>query len=628
MSGTVQQRLRDFLAARDGEAELLALAEHAFAARLSPVLARRLLTTALPDEIQFQGDRVIWLAPASATDSLHDTTFVVVDLETTGTQPGQAEIIEVGAVVVRDWRIQGEHHWLVKPSRPIPPFIRGLTGIDDSMVADAPPFADIAKDVHGLFGGAVPVAHNAAFDCGFLDAAFRPLGLPEIGRDRLCTIKLARNFAPGARYSLDVVAERLGVTTHNRHRALGDARATAEVLIELLRRAESQGITSVKALRNFRKPRGRGAETRSAVGPERVRNLPPQPGIYRFRNGEGEVIYVGKAKSLRQRLGSYFVGSPRGKVNRMLAEVADFDYTVVGSELEALLEEAREIRLRQPRYNHQLRSWANYFYLYWNPNEAFPRLRLSRDHALPADVEAFGPFRFTMGGRYELKALRETFGLRNCRGTLRPSPTQSPCIEYGMKRCGAPCAELEDAAAYEDRIARLRHFLSGDPDLLRDMRTAIARAAGDENFERAASLRDRYRILTALHQAVRREGASTIAGDRLLVLPAAEEALVRLYLLRRGRAVVSVRVDARSTDFRPHLERLLTQVMQGRPAEMEDARIAESWLRRKSTLPHLRVADHPDTGSLCEGVRQLVAEGDWRRFRTLDETAEDEAEGV
>lgn len=613
MSSSIANRVRDFLAAHEGKASLPELCRHAFALETSLPLARRLLETVLPGELQFDGDRVVW-RPRIPGDRIENATFFVVDIETTGTQPSHAEILEFGGVWVKNLAIAGYEHCLLRPARPIPPFIQGLTGITEDMVADAPRFLDQAEKLHGLFQGSVPVAHHADFDFRFLDYAFTSLGLRAVGHNRLCTMKLARVLAPGRKYNLDALAERLGVRPANRHRALGDAQATAEILIALLSRALDQGIETLQQLHQLRPRRGNGAASRLRIGPERVRAIPSAPGIYRFRDHRGEVLYVGKAANLKRRLGSYFVGSPKGKVARMLADMVDFDYTVTGSELEALLEEAREIRTRQPVYNRTLHTWGRYGYLILS-SEAFPRLRFSReeDHTR---AERYGPFRFPLGGRYELKALRETFGIRSCPGPLKPDTHASPCIEYGMHRCGAPCAHLQDHTSYNQGVEALRAFLQGDARALETLRTSIRQAAAQEAFERAAALRDRYRILISIYQGIRREGAVAALGDRILILPPAEPHLVRLYLLRPGRGLASVRAAIADTIWPQVIEKLLAQPVGQDPGSLQDARIAEQWLRRKPRAAILRVSEFADIASLARAVASAVQELPKERFET------------
>ncbi len=178
---------------------------------------------------------------------LHTLPYVVVDVETTGGQPGGSDrVTEVAAVHVDGERVTLAFHSLVNPGRPIPWMITRLTGIDDAMVRDAPTFRDLAGEFAAHLVGRVFVAHNARFDLGFLSAEFArvaPTPLPELLMGQLCTVRLARrllNHLP--RRNLDAVAHHYGVAIADRHRASGDALATAEVLRALLRDASHRGV--------------------------------------------------------------------------------------------------------------------------------------------------------------------------------------------------------------------------------------------------------------------------------------------------------------------------------------------------------------------------------------------------
>jgi DNA polymerase-3 subunit epsilon len=188
--------------------------------------------------------------------------FVVVDLETTGTGPLQgARITEAAAVLVQGNEVRPLFQSLVNPEQPIPYFITRLTGIDDSMVAGAPTFREIAGELAAHLAGRVFVAHNAAFDWGFLHAEFSrisPGGIEALVPTRLCTVRLARRILRHLpRRNLDAVCAYYGIGNEARHRASGDALATAQVLVRLLRDAERAGCYSVEALTKYAKPRPR-----------------------------------------------------------------------------------------------------------------------------------------------------------------------------------------------------------------------------------------------------------------------------------------------------------------------------------------------------------------------------------
>jgi len=177
--------------------------------------------------------------------------FVVVDVETTGSSHGGGDrVTEVAAVVVEGGVIGDAFHSLVNPGRPIPWRITSLTGISDAMVADAPSFDEIADDLARVLAERTFVAHNAPFDWGFLGMELARAGRPDALRGTpLCTVRLSRRLlAHLPRRNLDSVAMHYGVPIEGRHRAMGDARATAHVLLGLLRDVERQGVDSLAAL--------------------------------------------------------------------------------------------------------------------------------------------------------------------------------------------------------------------------------------------------------------------------------------------------------------------------------------------------------------------------------------------
>ena len=202
------------------------------------------------------------MTPCEAADLLASLSYVVVDVETTGGRPWSGDrITEIAAVVVRDGEVRDVFETLVNPQRSIPPMISALTNITWSMVKDAPRFGDICERVLGVLGGHVFVAHNAAFDWRFVTAEVTRASGQRLSGRQLCTVRLARKLLPHLRSrSLDHVAAYYGVEITARHRAAGDAVATAHVLLGLLRDARERGCESWPALEALvarRKPRAR-----------------------------------------------------------------------------------------------------------------------------------------------------------------------------------------------------------------------------------------------------------------------------------------------------------------------------------------------------------------------------------
>ncbi len=197
-----------------------------------------------------------------------DYRFAVVDVETTGTSHGQGDrVTEVAAVLVEGGALVDEFHSLINPGRPIPWRITALTGISNEMVADAPMFSDIADELARVLRGRIFVAHNAPFDWGFLGMEFSRAGRPDVlDGAPLCTVRLARRvLAHLPRRNLDAVAMHYGVAIESRHRALGDARATALVLKGLLHDAERLGIDTMEGLQQWMQRKAPVRRRRSAM---------------------------------------------------------------------------------------------------------------------------------------------------------------------------------------------------------------------------------------------------------------------------------------------------------------------------------------------------------------------------
>jgi excinuclease ABC subunit C len=243
---------------------------------------------------------------------------------------------------------------------------------------------------------------------------------------------------------------------------------------------------------------------------ERIRELPDRAGIYVFKDGEGEVLYVGKAKSLRKRAASYLARDHEPRLAAMLQEAAELEFVVTDSEAEALLLENNWIKRQRPRYNVLLRDDKTYPYLKLTA-EPYPRLVFTR--RIRADGgEYFGPYLPGGLARKAIKLVQKLFGVRVCRieidGTL-----PRPCLYYDMHRCLGPCvAGLTTKAAYDEAVEQARLFLAGRGEqLVRRLRREMGAAAEDLAFERAAQLRDTLAEVEAISQ--RRKLASVTGED-------------------------------------------------------------------------------------------------------------------
>jgi DNA polymerase-3 subunit epsilon len=445
---------------------------------------------------------------------LSEVTFCVVDLETTGGSPTDARITEIGAVKIRGGERLGTFQTLVDPGTSIPEFIARLTGIDDRTVAGQPPIEAALPAFLEFARGCVFVAHNASFDLGFVNAEAARLDYPEVDGPPVCTAKLAKRLVwPDVpNLKLATLSSYFRTRATPCHRALADAEAAAEVLDGLLDVGGRLGILTLGDLREACRARGRPNYGKIRLAD----HLPASPGVYLFRGGGGQVLYVGKSKDLRTRVKSYFYGDGRKKVQDLLAEVGSIDGIPCGGELEALVLEARLIRSHEPPYNRRGRTWRRYAYLKVDPTEAWPRLKVVGQPTAGREAVYLGPFANRSAASLAKEALEEVFPIRRCTASMGRSTRFSPCALAEMGRCQAPCDGRTDPERYGELVRELLSSLHAPGGLLGALEARMRSLADQERFEEAASVRDRLRSLAEALARARQE--SWIVGAGALVL--------------------------------------------------------------------------------------------------------------
>ena len=271
--------------------------------------------------------------------------FCIVDIETTGGPPNGANITEVAAILHDGQRELDRWVHLIHPGATIPSGITRLTGIDDSMVADAPPFAERAEDLHAFLGDAVFVAHNVGFDLRYLQAAFKANGLHYNPR-RLCTVRMSRKWINGPhRYSLGALCGYLDIENEAHHRAWGDAAATAE-LFSILWKGHATEIKDEMG-------RGEGSSWWPPhLPPDALADLPSTPGIYQFLDERGRKAYIGMSRNLSSRVRQHFNNASNPSRSQKLRRlVHGVTWQETGSELMALVLEDVLIRRHHPPLN-------------------------------------------------------------------------------------------------------------------------------------------------------------------------------------------------------------------------------------------------------------------------------------
>lgn len=540
----------------------------------------------------FAPDTGRWIATAHAAlaQPLADVTFVVVDLETTGGMPARGHaIIEIGAIKLRNGEVVARFETLVHPGRRLPPFITALTGIAEHMLAQAPHIDAVLPGFIEFTAGAVLVAHNAAFDFSFLDAARRPLRGDAFEQPQLCTLRLARRLLPQLpRRSLDALAGHFGIPLVDRHRAFGDARITVEVLFHLLELARRRGVLRLGELLDFQHRASDGRRFLCRLPRQRVAALPDTPGIYRLLGEDGRLLYVGKAKNLRRRVSTYITNATahRGKVLDLIRHACDVQVELAGSELEAALRESEVIRHERPPYNRLGKHLPQIAFLKLTTSDPFPRLAVVSRMTTRAG-RYFGPFRSRASALQAQSLIARLFHLRTCAPRLRPGPEQTPCLLGQTNACSAPCAARVDPDAYGAQVAAAVAFFDGEIGAA-ERELARRRQAHSEalRFEAAARAQ---RDLELVRRMRRRQRTLSwiVAQQHFAVMQAAADGCrVLLYGVTHGRlAARAAAADAAGlAAFAAALQAALCNP-RPRPLAPEDVDgtiILAAWLRERN----------------------------------------------
>jgi DNA polymerase III epsilon subunit family exonuclease len=475
-------RLVELVEERRGPVPVEEAARRLYAlAHLPAGLARALLEDVVSGDarLAWRGGAVGLAEPPGTNLALEHATYVVVDLETTGLAPGRCRICEIGAVRIGGLELGATFETLVAPGVPLPRAVGVLTGLRDAELRRAPPPGAAVRRFLAFAGDSVLVAHNARFDLAFLDREVDRLTGRRLAAPVVDTVGLARRLLAGrtSRCGLAALAQFFGTSVRPCHRALPDAQATAEILLALLGLAQERGATTVAELCELAAPRPRRVYAKRSL----AHGAPPRPGVYLFRDVHDRVLYVGRARDLRARLRSYFRSErQRPAVEAALAAVERIEWRVLGSELEAAVEELRLIRELRPPANARVARPDRYVYL----------RRRGEDVVVTRKPSEWGPLRSRRRAELAARALR-----------------------------GASEAELAG-------------LLGGAP--LPRLRRKLGDLAEARRFEDAARLRDR---VAALERAIRELAAlERLRRARLcLLVPAREDGFTRAFLVAGGR---------------------------------------------------------------------------------------------
>ncbi|GAA4007673.1 exonuclease domain-containing protein [Hymenobacter fastidiosus] len=404
--------------------------------------------------------------------------YAIIDLETTGGQPTQDRITEVAIFIHDGEKVVDQFDTLLNPGRPIPTFISQLTGITNDMVRDAPKFHEVARKIVEMTEGCVFVAHNVRFDYSFLKKEFADLGF-NYSRKTLCTVRLSRSLMPGQpSYSLGKLCQNIGIPLEGRHRAAGDAAATAILFDRLLKITQQDEVLKDSAISTAETlaavdavaPAGRQPARQPSprrvtavqeaiktallppnITPEKVASLPQEAGVYYFHNEAGEVIYVGKSINIYKRIQQHFAVDYKSRKSlEFKNSISDITWELTGSELVALLYESHEIKRLKPLYNRAQRRSVFPAGIFLRTDEnGYKHLYYGK-----ADDHAESHPLIALGNQFKAKGFlfHKVSKFNLCQKLCDLYKTPGSCFDYQVHRCKGACLGLEPPQEYNLRV--------------------------------------------------------------------------------------------------------------------------------------------------------------------------------
>ncbi len=373
--------------------------------------------------------------------------YAVIDIETTGLRAGKEKITEIAILLHDGKRITDSFSSLVHPEQKIPYFITQLTGITDQMVVHAPKFYEIARQIVEMTEDTIIVGHNVRFDYSFLRAEFQSLGYL-FQRRTLDTVKLSRKLLPGhSSYSLGKLCKALNIPHQSRHRALGDALATAELFAMLYRIDNKPEALSLQGLN-------------SDLDKTLIDELPEQAGVYYFYDKDAKLIYIGKSNNIKSRVLQHLNNNSSRKAIEMKQQIADIDYRLTGNELIALLLESDEIKKHKPLYNRQQRrSLFNYGLYHYYDEEGYLCLKYAKTAGNPSPLYAYGSL---LQAKEHLTQITEQYQL--CQRLNGLYGGKGACFHVQINQCFGACCGKETAESYNNRAEQAVERFSFEHD--------------------------------------------------------------------------------------------------------------------------------------------------------------------
>ena len=384
--------------------------------------------------------------------------YAIVDIETTGGHASANGITEIAIVLHDGEKVYHQFQSLINPQQQIPVYIQALTGINNDMVKEAPTFAEVAAEIHALLHDKIFIAHNVNFDYSFVRHHLAATGF-NLECKKLCTVRLSRKVLPCyPSYGLGKLCHHLGIENNSRHRAMGDALATATLFSIILtndRAGHVQQSLLIKSKEQHLPPN---------LSKDVIEQLPQNPGVYYFHDQKGKVIYVGKAKNIKKRVNSHFTGNNANKQRQnFLKDIYNITWQICGTELMALILEVTEIKKLWPKHNRSLKRFENMYALYqFEDQNNYLRLAIGKKKKHQKPVYTFG---LMLEGYELLKKLILDFKL--CPKLCFIQQNYYECSGIIQNYCNGACIGKESPAEYNFKVLKaIEHLRANMPTII------------------------------------------------------------------------------------------------------------------------------------------------------------------
>ncbi len=428
--------------------------------------------------------------------SYKETRFTVLDTETTGVSAANSRIMELGMVKVESGKILDTFSTFINPECNIPRQITAITGINNQHVAEAPVFEKLTSSILDFIGDSVLVAHNMQFDYAFMKAEFERAFVEFPEYNKLCTLKLSRKLFPELKSkALGAMVHHFGIRHKDVHRALGDAMATAKLLLKLFEKFDNElAITQTAEILKYQYKITAGSKRFSVkkTMADNFEKLPDSPGVYFYKNRKGNIIYIGKAKSLIKRVKNYFSTSAQSKSKKIIRQAENLGFVQTNTELTALIAEAELIKKHNPSLNSQLKRFSQSNFIKVTLDKEYPTLKSTAIFDFDGN-DYFGPFTNRDASQVLIDASNKSFRLRECKE--REFSRKKHCYLLDIDRCTAPCIN-NSTEEYLEELKNVYEFLSGNNQKAVDTLLKKMKFYSEQQmYEEAASIRNTVNTL-------------------------------------------------------------------------------------------------------------------------------------